>query len=81
MPDAAARDLAAPCAMCHGTNGHAVQGVPRLAGQSKQYIVQQLEDFRDGKRPATIMHQIARGYSEQQYETLGAFFAAQRSGR
>lgn len=76
--DNAARDLAASCAICHGTNGVNAGGLPHLAGQPQNYIVQQLKDFRDGRRPATIMHQIAKGYTDQQYELLGAYFAAQK---
>jgi cytochrome c553 len=34
--------------------------------------------FRDGKRPATVMHQIAKGYSDPQIDTLAAWFAAQK---
>jgi len=79
--DPAGRDLAAACAICHGTNGVNAGGLPHLAGQPKDYIVQQLKDFRDGKRPATIMHQIAKGYSAEQYELLGAYFASQTPGR
>ena len=75
-----ARDLAAACAICHGTNGVNAGGLPHLAGQPQNHIVQQLKDFRDGKRPATIMHQIAKGYTDQQYEMLGAYFAAQTAG-
>lgn len=74
----AVRDLAAPCAICHGTQGSSADGMPRLAGQPKDYIVRQLKDFRDGKRPATIMHQIAKGYTDEQYELLGDYFAAQK---
>ncbi len=54
-------------------------GLPNLAGQSRDYIVQQLRDFRDGKRPATIMHQIAKGYTDEQYQQLAGFFAAQKT--
>lgn len=72
-----ARDLAAACAICHGTNGLNAGGLPHLAGQPKDYIVQQMKDFRDGRRPATIMHQIAKGYTDEQYELLGSWFAAQ----
>ena len=75
----AVRDLAAPCAICHGSNGVNAGGLPDLAGQSADYIVQQLKDFRDAKRPSTIMRQIAQGYDEQQYAQLGAYFAAQKS--
>jgi cytochrome c553 len=74
----AARDLAAACAICHGTNGWSAGGLPNLAGQPKEYLVRQMRDFRDGRRPATIMHQIARGYTEAQYELMAAFFASQK---
>ena len=73
------RNLAAACANCHGTNGMSVQGMPNLAGQQRAYLVQQMQDFRTGKRPATIMHQIAKGYTDEQIEALAAYFSAQKS--
>lgn len=72
------RNLAAPCAVCHGTNGSNAGGLPNLAGQPADYIAKQLRDFRDGKRPATIMHQISKGYTEPEIEALAAFFTAQK---
>jgi cytochrome subunit of sulfide dehydrogenase len=72
------RDLAASCAICHGTNGTNAGGMPNLAGQPKDYLAMQLRDFRDGKRPATIMHQIAKGLSEEQIETVSAYYSAQK---
>ena len=75
----AARSLAATCANCHGTNGMSVQGMPNLAGQQRAYLVQQMQDFRTGKRPATIMHQLAKGYTDEQIEALAAYFAAQKA--
>jgi len=74
-----ARNLAAACANCHGTNGMSVQGMPNLAGQQRAYLVQQMQDFRTGKRPATIMHQLAKGYTDEQIEALAAYFAAQKA--
>jgi cytochrome subunit of sulfide dehydrogenase len=73
------RNLAAACAMCHGTNGSNAGGLPDLAGQPREHVAQQLRDFRDGKRAATIMHQIAKGYTEPQIDALAAFFAAQKA--
>jgi len=73
------RNLAAACAICHGTNGVNAGGLPNLAGQPRDYIAKQMRDFRDGTRPATIMHQISKGYTEPQIEALAAFFAAQKS--
>jgi sulfide dehydrogenase cytochrome subunit len=73
------RNLAAACANCHGTNGGALQGMPVLAGQQKTYLAQQMQDFKAGRRPATIMHQIAKGYSDEQIEALATYFAAQKT--
>lgn len=76
----AARDLASSCAICHGTNGvSAGGGMPQLAGQSKETLARHLKDFKDGRRPATIMHQIAKGYSDEQLELLAGYFAAQKA--
>ena len=73
------RSLAATCANCHGTDGRAVQGssVPALAGQAGDHLLQQLRAFRDGSRPATVMHQVTKGYSDAQLQQLAAYFAAQ----
>ena len=76
--DAGGRNLAAACAICHGTSGAPGQGSPLipLAGLPKDHITTQMRAFRDGKRPATVMHQIAKGYSDEQIEQLAAWFAA-----
>jgi cytochrome subunit of sulfide dehydrogenase len=77
--DNAARALAAPCAICHGTEGRAVtKDVVPLAGLSREHIASQMKAFRDGKRPATVMHQVAKGYTDAEIERLGAYFAGQR---
>lgn len=71
------RSLASTCAHCHGTNGRSVEGeaMPRLAGQSREFLLTQLLAFRTGARPATIMHQITRGYSQEQLEALATYFS------
>ena len=72
--------LAATCANCHGTNGKVVDGssVVSIAGLDKNYIAAQMKAFKTGTRPATVMHQISKGYSDAQIETLAAYFAAQK---
>ena len=74
-----ARALAANCAGCHGTEGHAVPGsaLPSLAGMPRDAMLQQLRAFRDGSRPATVMQQVAKGYSDAQLAQLAGYFAAQ----
>jgi len=80
--DTTGRNLAAGCAICHGTEGRPVvkEGSPLipLAGLPKDHIVTQMKLFRDGKRPATVMHQIAKGYSDAQIDQVAAWFAAQK---
>jgi sulfide dehydrogenase cytochrome subunit len=73
--------LAANCANCHGTTGTAKGAMPSLAGQQKAYIVEQMKAFRDGKRPATIMHQLAKGYTDPQIELVADYFARQQPAR
>jgi sulfide dehydrogenase cytochrome subunit len=76
--DTRVASLAATCANCHGTDGRgATKEVPSLAGLSREHIVSQMKAFKDGTRPATVMHQLAKGYTDQQVETLAAYFAAQ----
>jgi cytochrome subunit of sulfide dehydrogenase len=72
------RDLAASCAICHGTSGINAGGMPNLAGQPKDYLVRQLRDFRDGKRPATVMHQVSKGLTEEQIELVAVYWSAQK---
>jgi cytochrome c553 len=77
--DLQGRNLAAGCAICHGTEGRApANDLVPLAGLPREYIVKQLQDFRDGKRPATVMQQLAKGYTEAQFEAMAAWFAAQK---
>jgi cytochrome subunit of sulfide dehydrogenase len=71
------RNLGAQCANCHGTNGKSVAEVPSIAGQPVAVFVQKMKDYRDGKLPATIMHQLSKGYSDEQITLMAEFFAKQ----
>lgn len=73
-----ARNLAATCANCHGTNGRALDDMKPLAGLSADKIVALVNDFRNGNQPATIMHQIAKGYTDEQIRLIAGYFAAQK---
>lgn len=74
------KSLAATCANCHGTDGKAVEGsqVASLAGLDKNYHIAQMKAFKTGTRPATVMHQLSKGYSDAQIETIATYFAAQK---
>lgn len=72
------RNLAATCANCHGTNGQ-VRGdtVTALAGMPAQRLVEKFNAFKTGALPATIMHQISKGYTDDQVKAIAAYFASQ----
>lgn len=70
--------LAATCANCHGTQGKTVgSALPSLAGMPKEAMLAQLRAFKSGQRPATIMHQLSKGYTDAQLEQIAGYFAAQ----
>jgi cytochrome c553 len=74
--DTRARFMAANCAYCHGPDGKSRGAIPSLAGLDKGYFVDQMKAFRDGSRPNTVMSKHAQGYTDAEYEALGAWFAA-----
>lgn len=79
--DVQGRNLAAACAICHGTEGRPAgtdSPLIPLAGLPRDHIATQMRAFRDGKRPATVMHQIAKGYTDPQIDQVAAWFAAQK---
>jgi len=73
-----ARNLAASCYACHGTDGNSEGGMPVLAGLDKALFVTQMKDFKSGARPATVMHQHAKGYTDEEFELLAGYFSAQK---
>lgn len=69
------RVWAAACANCHGTMGKAETGNESLAGKDKDELVQKLMDFKTGRKPATLMHQISKGYTDEQLVQLATYFS------
>lgn len=74
------QSLAATCANCHGTQGKSLKdpSVPGLAGRPSAYIIEQMQAFKTGTREATIMHQIAKGYTDEQVKQMADYFASQK---
>jgi len=72
--------MATACAMCHGSGGIPAAGstVAPLAGRPAQGTVDAMKAFKEGKRDATIMHQIAKGYSDAEIAAIAAYFAARK---
>ncbi len=71
------RATAAMCANCHGTDGRTTEGsaIPSLVGMPKEYQILQMQAFKNGTRPATVMHQITKGLTDAQIETIASYYA------
>jgi cytochrome c553 len=74
----AGRDIAANCASCHHGDRSTGAAIPDLAGMEKATIIERVREFRDGRRPSTIMRQLANGYSDAQVEAASSYLAAQK---
>lgn len=72
------RATAAMCANCHGTDGRTVDGsaIPSLVGMPKEYMIRQMDAFKNGKREATVMHQITKGLTAEQIEAVANYYAS-----
>jgi sulfide dehydrogenase cytochrome subunit len=72
---AGAEALANTCAGCHGTDGTSLgPSTPTIASLSVEYFVMSMKDYKSGKRPATVMDRIAKGYSDEQIEVMAKYF-------
>lgn len=68
---------AAACAVCHGPQGLSMQpNVPHLAGQPEIYLVEQLRNYRSGKRQHEVMAVIARPLSDRDIENMAQWYAS-----
>ena len=71
------------CVQCHGAEGEGQpgSGFPRLAGQGKQYLVKQLQDFRSGRRESPIMQPIAKALDDPAIESVSAYYQSVAAAR
>jgi sulfide dehydrogenase cytochrome subunit len=66
---------AASCSGCHAMAGVDTP-VPRLNGQDPATMVAAMQAFRSGKRPATVMDRIAKGFSDDEIKAIAAWYGA-----
>ena len=75
----AGKAKAATCAACHGADGNSPVAIyPKLAGQSADYIVKQLQEFKAGTRKDPVMGPMAAALSEQDMLEIASYYAAQK---
>lgn len=78
VPDTLQQRVAA-CSSCHGEHGEGgANGFnPRLAGKPKQYLYNQLVNFREGRRSYAIMQRMVSGLPNEYLHEIAAYFAEQ----
>jgi len=69
------RGLSATCANCHGTDGKGVENatMPVINHLNSEQILSQLRAFKSGAREGTIMPQLAKGYTDEQMQSVASF--------
>jgi cytochrome c553 len=73
----AGKNKSALCATCHGPDGNSINPVwPSLAGQSQNYLSQQLKNFRDGNRKNMSMSAMAAALTDQDIADLSAYYTS-----
>ena len=77
VPAAEAPPGAASCSGCHPAKTGVDTAVPRLAGLDATAMAAALQAFRAGRRPATVMDRIAKGFSDDEIKAIAAWFSAQ----
>ncbi len=76
----AGQHVRARCVSCHGMQGFTVnQEWPNLAGQQKNYLSQQLLDFKSGQRQSPIMQVIANELNQQQITDVAEYYSQQKA--
>ena len=75
------RELSYTCLGCHGIDGYRNAypdySVPKLEGQSAEYLLAALHGYRDGDRSHLTMHSQASELSDQDMADVAAYFAGQ----
>ncbi|MBU2980009.1 cytochrome c [Alteromonas sp. C1M14] len=73
----AGKAKSAVCASCHGAQGISIGPLwPNLAGQKKEYLIKQLNDFKTQKRSDPMMSAMALPLSEQDMADLAAYYSS-----
>ena len=70
--------MAAKCDRCHNPpSGQRKPNTPSLRGQSHDYLVKAMTEYRDSDRENSMMHKMSARYSDEMIDTLATYYANQ----
>lgn len=72
----AGKAKAATCAGCHGANGEGKAPNPKLAGIAEDKFIQDIKDYKSGKRANPIMKTFASQLKDRDVENLAAYYSS-----
>ena len=72
--DLQARAWGATCTGCHGTYGRSTGDIPSIYGIEKARFIDLMLSYKSDLAPATIMHQLAKGYDRDQINRMAEYF-------
>ena len=75
LSDYQAAVWAASCMACHGTDGKAEGTGLTIGGRPAPELFRLMLDFKSGRQKATIMHQHAKGYSDEELKRITEYFS------
>ena len=76
LGNASASMLANACSGCHGPSGASLgPSIPTISGMSKRFFIRQMNGFKDGTVPSTVMSRIATGYTFKEIKIMAEYFS------
>lgn len=66
---------AASCMACHGTDGRAEGTGLTIGARPAPELYRLMLEFKSGRLKATIMHQHAKGYSDEELKRITEYFS------
>jgi len=72
------QEIAAKCDRCHNpTAGNKKLNIPSLRGQSHDYLVKAMTEYRQEDRENSMMHKMSVRYSDEMIEQIATYYANQ----
>jgi cytochrome c553 len=68
---------ASSCSGCHAAR-RADTAVAPLVGRPAADIIAQMQAFKSGQKPATVMDRIAKGFTDAEIQDLANWYAQQK---